>query len=314
MRSFDTRIFQQIALIKLLLFLGIFMNASWVVAQEYHPMAVDSATWYMGSTAEDPQYNQSIVLRLEGDTTVNNMVYAKIYHYDLVGKQVSLKTRKLLGLIRDDLPSRRVYGGLLGGIQYGFDHFLDEENQCDWGDQMTFNEHLLYDFNLQVGDTIHSCMLPEPALIALIDTIDRFGYIRRNFSLEDKDFTIMTESIGTCMGIFKSEECLVHASGFEYLLLNYCVGSFSACNLITSLHVTHPIQEFVVYPNPTSHQLSIQSSFEFVRLELLDMHGAVRATYPFVHSIDISGLPAGFYILKFEGARGETHFCKVVRQ
>ena len=290
-----------------------FLNTTNVISQDYIPMAVDNATWLMGSTHEDPQFDVLIVLRIEGDSIVNNLSYSKIYHYDYVGNKILLQTRKLLGLLRDDIDERKVYGGLLGGIQYGFETFLNFEAQCDWGDINTFNEHLLYDFGVQEGDTINSCMLSNSAVVSSIEEIDRFGYLRRNLSLDDDQYTIMTEGIGTCIGIFKGQECFYTGGGFSYALFNYCIGPFSECNLLTSIKEDLSFDQLYIYPNPVSEKLFIKSSTNTEKLFLLNNQGRLIETYMNVNYIDLRNYPSGLYILKVEDKSGRTYSKKVIK-
>ena len=83
-----------------------------IVAQDYVPMAVDSATWVLASTDENPIFNNVKVLRIEGDTVVNSSTYSKIYKYTVDDSKLISQSRLLIGLIRDDIDERKVYGGI----------------------------------------------------------------------------------------------------------------------------------------------------------------------------------------------------------
>ncbi len=170
--------------LKTILFL---LTAFTTFAQEYIPMAVDSATWVLASTDENPIYDEVIVLRIEGDTILNTFSYSKIYKYVYQNSGLISSSRLLIGLLRDDISERKVYGGIFSELEDELQTFLNYDKRCSWGSIDTFNEHLLYDFSLQQSDSIDICMLTNPTVITSIDSIDRFGYYRLNYELEDDE-------------------------------------------------------------------------------------------------------------------------------
>ena len=294
----------------ILLLIG-FTTGLW--SQPYVPMAVDSATWHLASTDENPANDEIIALRIEGDTLVNNILYYKIYHYDFIADGLFSKSRKLLGLLRDDINERKVYGGLLGGVQYGFETFINYNASCVWGDVNNFNEQLLYDFDFELGDTVNVCMLSGPAVITSVDVTDRFGFQRRTFELDNDQHTIMSEGIGTCLGIFEgSFECFFTGGGFAYGLVNYCIGDFSDCSFLTSAKDEAPEEILNVYPNPVSGVLSISNSVEIKQFSLLDIHGKLIEVYS-DNTIDFEDQPRGIYFLIGETSDGSRYTTRVIK-
>ena len=88
-------------------------------AQDYVPMAVEGATWVMKTT---DHYTNPVegyyALRIEGDTMVNNLMYSQVYYYEMRGPDVLInRSRMLTGLIRDDIPSRQVFGMVFEGLR-----------------------------------------------------------------------------------------------------------------------------------------------------------------------------------------------------
>lgn len=275
-------------------------------------MAVDSATWLMTKGDEIPQFSESIVLRIEGDTMINGLSYSKLYHYDVNLYEVLANTRKLLGLIRDDINQKKVYGGLINGVQFGFETFLSENVQCDWGDMNSFQEHLLYDFSLQEGDTLNNCMYPFPTKISSIEIIERHGFQRRNYVLDYEGGAIMTEGIGTCIGIFKGEQCYI--TGYDYYILdNYCIGSFSNCNITTSINQPSLNLQIEIFPNPVQSQLYIKASAKLKKISLLNLNGKLIKDYEEIVQIDMANFHAGIYIVKIEDQEGNIFSKKVIK-
>lgn len=290
------------------------LNTANVISQSYVPMAVDSATWLMASRNINTYYNNDIrVLRLEGDTIINDLLYAKIYQYEYNDEAILLGTRKMLGVLRDDIDERKVYGGFVDGMQFGFELFLDEEGTCDWYDSDEFVEYELYDFSMEVGDTVTNCMFPPELTVENIETINRFGYERRSLTLSDTYGPIMTEGIGTCIGIFNgSNDCLITGDA-SYLLESYCIGSFADCNLITSVEEVFMTQELEIRPNPVSSKLTITNSSGLKKVSLYDINGSLLEHFSKIDDIDVSSYPPGVYIISLLDNNGNVHSNKVVK-
>ncbi len=276
-------------------------------------MAVENATWQMASIDQYPHLSQIIVLRIEGDTIVNNSTYSKIYHYDTTYGKVTVQSKKLLGLIRDNVPQRKIYGGLIGGVQYGFETFLDPDGQCDWSDQNGFTEHLLYDFSLTQGDTINTCMLPNPTSISAVETTNRFGFERRNFILEGNGHSIMTEGIGTCIGIFKGRECLIAGSYYSFDLFNYCIGDFEDCNILTSVIEDIDSEQFNTFPNPVIDKLFIENASKIANIQLYSLEGKLISSFKNVEKIEMIKYDPGTYFLKIENNSGQRVTKKIIK-
>lgn len=282
-------------------------------AQDYTPMAVEGATWFMVDQHENPEVFERIVLRIEGDTIVNNIEYSKMYYYQHFENGIVIDSRKLLGLLRDNIIDKKVYGGFLNETQYEFQTFLNQDARCDWGDSNTFNEHLLYDFSVVENDTLNSCMLSNPSIVSEIDTIERFGFDRRNLWLNDDQSTIMTEGIGTCIGIFMGQGCLLTGSGISYSLVNYCIGPFSNCDLLTSTKNNQQKDLLKLSPNPVSNLLSISNSNSFTKIQILDTHGRIINSFYNVNRINMSEYHKGTYIIKAQNKFGQVHSQLIIK-
>jgi len=78
-----------------------------------------------------------------------------------------------------------------------------------------------------------------------------------------------------------------------------------------SLTGTQPIPdnpEISVYPNPTSGQITITGTAESFTLRLFNLQGQLLKThYNVRETADLTGLPAGLYVLDLEGREGIRH-------
>jgi len=277
-------------------------------------MAVDSATWLLGSTSYETEFDQIVVLRLEGDTIISNTSYSKIYHYEYVDRAIIFQSRKLFGVLRDDVSGKKVYGGILNGMQNSFTSFLNPYGRCDWGNINSFNEHLLYDFDVIEGDTIDICMLDDQTTVSSIDTIERFGFRRRNLRLRDYNSTIMTEGIGTCIGIFNGgAECFSTGSPLAYNLFRYCIGSFDNCDLLTSTKDGIKQDKLILGPNPVVEILNVFSSSKIKDITILSIEGKLIDSFSGIYQIDMSDYQPGLYILNVRDLNGVIRSEKIIK-
>lgn len=291
------------------------LNTYYISSQEYVPMAVDSATWFLVSNDENPNFSVPVVLRLEGDTIIISMTYSKIYHYTFEDNAVLLGSRKILGFLRDDIAGRKVYGGFLEGMQDEFGEFLREDGRCDWGESDIFNEYQLYDFNVSEEDTINSCMLVEKTIVSKIDTIERYGFRRRNLFLNDFEQSIMTEGIGTCIGIFKGNQCFNTGGGFSYNLYDFCIGSFSNCNLLLSNEEIYKQDKLEISPNPVSNKLLITNSSRLKKILIFDIRGNLIESFTEINEIEMGSYPRGIYIYIINAIdlNGKIHSERIIK-
>ncbi len=91
--------------------------------------------------------------------------------------------------------------------------------------------------------------------------------------------------------------------------------SFSNTNTITTLSIQGSAidtVEFLVYPNPTSEKLRINSNKEVIQVELLTMDGVVLLKSENQKELDISLLSQGTYILRVI-TNGMIHIEQIVK-
>ncbi|MBZ0244276.1 MAG: T9SS type A sorting domain-containing protein [Bacteroidales bacterium] len=142
--------------------------------------------WSVLSSGMPLSYSTEIFW-IEGDSVVNDMAYQKIWI-----SMDSLQTRHYRGLLRED--SNVVY-------------YIQPGN----------SEGILYDFNLEIGDTIsilnYFCFDPFPLTVYEIDTVEYFGMMRKRWHLgiQGEPQEVWIEGIGSHSGPIYSgyEFCIV---------------------------------------------------------------------------------------------------------
>lgn len=123
-----------------------------VIAQTYHPFPVDSARWrvsYGMSIAGCTGFAGEAQYEITGDTIIDNQTYHKIY-------QISYSSS----------PSCYMTGG--NGFACGIRE--DSSKHVYRRYDALYPEELLYDFNLNVGDTVHT--MQNCGCDAVVDSID----------------------------------------------------------------------------------------------------------------------------------------------
>ena len=282
-------------------------------AQNYHPFPTKNAMWtemyYKPFFADSPRNVFHGYRIKDQDTTINGKLYSKIFHF----YNPDFSDEKLSGGIREE--NKRVYYYVIDSLSYIGD--------LDYPPLKT--EFLLYDFSLNVGDSISSDSFritvvdyPSYLKVIKIDSV-QFGneYYRtfqfgRQFSLNPVPEAIWVEGIGTFNGLLypigdKSESgsksTLICFSKENYNLyhnqfFNDCFGINSTKNYINSIKLT-------IHPKPFNDLITVEyQSSEAAVLEILSAHGKSVFKKEINDSgstkINLSSLPAGLYLVNLK--------------
>ncbi|MEP6793856.1 MAG: T9SS type A sorting domain-containing protein [Saprospiraceae bacterium] len=274
----------------------------------------------MASGEEPPVHIMvAFALSMQGDTLLQGKSYKEIYQHTLklnvnstaIQNPKEILNTYLYALMREDTISRKVY--MLP--------FRDTISMCQT------NEHLLYDFSLELGDTLNDCVLEniyEPWLpnIPQIDSIRQENY----FGLTTRAF--YTHGIFVNNGdLFESPGRLFEGFGYEqHGLINYgrkgplvyfqyfCEGDSLDCELLSAVQEPPIIpQQFIdLSPNPTSDFVVIQIGPDFrkekeLQVSILNEAGTVIFHTNWVTfselKINVSKFQPGMYFLSIYGEK-----------
>ncbi len=273
----------------------------------------DSTTWLsarMGMFGYDGRFEGL----LYGDSTINDIAYKKYYEND-----------DLRGFVRAD-----------SSVWY-----VIAEGEGE--------EHVLYDFNIAVGDTFH---VDSPLLEyggqgewVVCDSITtrtfedgttRDKYNLRGWSDESGGpfETVWYEGIGSLKLLSEVTGCIyfdcgsyralcyqedgvsVYTDQNGLLLQNYSTGVtyiYEDCTLEFYVGITdNSIGTLEVYPNPAQQQVNIDVSMTIVRLMLYNSMGRKvleEELYAEEHTLDLSTVPKGLYTLGIQLAN-DQFVCK----
>ncbi|MFH1160176.1 MAG: T9SS type A sorting domain-containing protein [bacterium] len=276
-------------IILILAFIGFFISGQ---AQEYHPIIRPDTYWdvYYGQYGCDCFCNANRYFFGE-DTVIDNKTYKKIYAYEIIPvtppefcPPFVVDTVSFLSwmIMREDTLAEKVF-----------------VYDINW----TPPEQLLYDFSLQVGDTLYSeyvTMLPY--LIVTHDTMIMLenGELRKRLTFDNG--TIIIESIGSECGLFEPYLCW----GLYWWTVLHCVLeqdiSIFGNSCPPYLGLSNPIENIVrVFPNPADDIITIQIPDEMIhsKFNLFNQIGRKIFSITLLHTanpIFINGLAQGLYI------------------
>ena len=274
----------------LLFFLVPFLLLADSKAQSYIPLVIDSSHWfttpYLTSPSPPPyEYFEYFIL---GDTIVSSTSYKKVFYrteWSSNGYGNMTSSFSLYALLREDTTNKKVYA-------------IPIQN---FGNNCSLNQEvLLYDFDLQVGDTI------KPADFCLLYNNKEINNIAPvNTWLTSKKFETKTspdelyEGVGSYYGLFEVVELSV--SGPYPYLIDYCRGGLSNCTYLT-LGIDNQSLEniFKISPNPTHEVLNISTTFNYQFISVYNISGKLVKTTANTQ-IKVSDLPKGMYFIKLTG-------------
>jgi hypothetical protein len=200
------------------------------------------------------------------------------------------------GSIRQDLPNKKVF-------------YVPPADSV---------EQLLYDFNMQVGDTVKGYTAPWSGLTDTVQSIDSVligNDYRKRLFLDPCYQIYLIEGIGSTYGLIeRSPGCITDASDFSITCFkqNSIVlfpASTTNCDLITS--VNNPVEKIgsvIISPNPFHGTATLRintSSAKFRgQLKIYDLTGRILMKQEIgsaVSLINRNGLADGIYFLRLTG-------------
>ena len=275
-----------------LLILGISL-INLAFCQDYYPFPDTNAIWnskydgYYGSFKER--------FGLYGDTTINNQVYKKVYRIE-DDSTLNLNNMTYYAAIREN-TSKQIFVKLTD---------FDEDI-------------LIYDFSLNIGDTVisnspYGYLNYDICVIADIDSIEvENNQYRKRFKINDWELDYWIEGIGSIDGLFhpimeyiigtySDLLCLKDNDTAVYINNPECDKCF--CTLYTPIEELAKNTECInIYPNPTTANIHID--FEFKKglstIRLINSNGNLiesRITNLFPIQLNIENLPKGIYLIQ----------------
>jgi hypothetical protein len=227
-------------------------------SQDYIPFDLERGEWYcyysikggfFGGHGSSAYSSDQLKFYCKGNTIFNDTVYKKIFY---AGYTSSV-----------DNPKNYV-SGYLGAIRN------DTINKKVW-----YNDKVLYDFNIQIGDTLHfGCHFYK------VDSYDSIEYCkiyhqRYRIINFDNDTIHLIEGVGLDAGLIP-RECAPNRGS----LLCYREGTNELCiNCEDFTSIDDPLFTLIeIYPNPTDGVINIVNHEQISLIEIYDLNGRLLKT------------------------------------
>lgn len=307
------------------MFFFFFLGTLMLSGQNYHPMPSSGAQWdvtrcwsfYPGGWHDEYSIQQE-----NADTLINGWLYNKL----------NIVIHHLPGTEHDS-----VYTHFLGGMREADKQvFFISEYLC-----LDTIERMLYDFNeVDAGDTIFTQILTHdlthfiPHIVTAIDSVWVGDDYHRRIQLRDEnDFYSENwiEGIGSSWGLIYASywlltdnsydlNCFYDGSQLEYTnpdpTYSFCTFPlpFIECELTTSVPSFDPDDAFIVFPNPTENNLSIESSWQKGCMQIFNSYGQKVLSGDASGEIQTGQLAPGIYFIQLtdgEVIKGVEKFIKI---
>jgi hypothetical protein len=251
----------------------------------YHPFPTTTAHWvyqYFNDNHQATGWYGSY--SITGDTIISGKTYKKISGCDGVN-----------------------YACNSGGIR-------DSNKVIYFRPDTSINEYVLYDFNLQLGDTLFhpfggAVCSNDTVIVWNIDSVLCSDDYHRKLYLSS--YATWMEGIGSdayllrptdilCVSGNDILECMITDSGFSYPSgIGSCIAAVS----------TNPISEILISisPIPSNERIEIKSSVHYSELRVFNLFGQeqfVSKTSAVAETFDISFLSKGIYFFQFQFENG----------
>lgn len=260
----------------------------------YHPFA-DSATW-RGElyTSTCGGFCFCVTEQMKDDTVIGSFTYKKLS----------------IGALRQEVAMKRVY----------FYSYND------------YQEYLLYDFNLAVGDTISpfewwgTVGSMENLVVTSVDSVLVGGSYRKAFTLTGSISPPITivEGIGNYNSLPTSPiggdplwgemilKCYQENGHLLASWLGYC-----NCSDLVFLEKYSLDQLVFFLPNPATNLIRIQVPAALgmaVKIETYDHLGRLKLSLDYASEVNVSTLPTGLYFLVMTNDKGERLTGRFVKE
>lgn len=230
------------------------------------------------------------------------------------------------------------------------EYIFSADNSLSYYNKFTNSFHSLYNFNVNVGDTVsvHSTKFkPTKAFISYTDSISEFKYkiiqidslqISGNWVKRQKVLNLKNNEWGFPSGLSKEYYIVNYIGSLTYffgvfpyitpedqpkLLRCYTDIDFTfknpewvqECDFFTGMIESTLENDYQVFPNPTSRLLNINSIMPIELIELFDYKGLkiFSTIKPQTISIDMNNYSSGIFYVKITNSKTFT-IHKIIKQ
>lgn len=189
------------------------------------------------------------------------------------------------------------------------------------------NDHLLYDFNLAVGDTLPVTwnMTTQGIIVSSVDSIFMGDHYRKKFSIHEQSpvADILIEGVGFGSGLLEPFPMLWYPTELLCFTLNdttYFPGYGEDCDLTVKVPLPANETDLSFYPNPVKNRFRIDHSTDTEIQQVIAYDRTGRRHFmkplqigPYSIELDLSGLNQGLYILELYDKKSAFSRIKVMK-
>lgn len=276
----------------------------------YHPFPDSNATWNVewnngwSACIEDFSYS------LDGDTMISNVIYHKINtpYIQNLGICNTIHQIGYKGCIRQDTSARKVY-------------YIAPDSTT---------EDLLYDFNLQVGDSVQgflrfNCFTITLAVIEIDSILIGTNYRKRwttGTAIPYNPYNRIIEGIGFETGLL--QQCPISETDIPfYSLLCFQQDGITIypntqtnCHLIDDIKNFSEESTFEILPNPFQEFLKVKSkrndAFEITLYDIA-LRKLLQTNFINETSLNTEVISKGIYIYEIRNVSGESSKGKLIK-
>lgn len=277
-------------------------------ANDYIPFVAPDKYWFysVGDGGDIPKSLFAYVIWTGSDTIINGQSYTRLNQSSLKGSHpcqfgpcftpnlpYEFAGRSTIAFLRDDVPNRKVY--------------ILPTNESNFFCENT--EHVLYDFNLSVGDSLSSC-LKKVIAPSWWNQKNPIGTIllKETKELFEKERATWTYNAVYQAGLmFETEMQLIEGIGIENyngfyksentFLFNFCEGSLNKCNILSNINQIS-LDDISVYPNPFNSTFNIETKLNLSEVKIMNLLGQYIYSQKEQKSINLSNYANGVYFIE----------------
>jgi hypothetical protein len=251
-------------------------------AQNYTGFNFQDGIWVEEELSKD-NYSKFRQIYCDGDTIINSKSFYKLYesvksiYYPLGYPDTTL--HQYLGAIRED-TSNRVF----------FKNLYDTA------------EIIIYDFNLQLGDTIR--LWSQDIVVENIDSIEICGKFRKKYWITGPSRTeSLIEGVGFSNGLLGYSHLSSTVAESYYRLDCYTEKHNLLCMECDLLFLNQSNRSVssILFPNPAQNGLYINSTRNIQKIQLVDIMGKIIYTKENIKSLsfylELKNYKPGMYVI-----------------
>ncbi len=276
----------------------------------YHAFPDSNAIWnfnfgmycFFNGTADD-YYS----ITISGDTLINSQTYHKlttpyIQSYS-TGNCAGAVATGYKGAIRQDTTNRKVF-------------FIPPSNNT---------EELLYDFTMQVGDTVSGYTETQampPDIVQSVDSVLVGNTYRKRWNINTCYGITFIEGIGSTFGLIeRSPGCIADAGGYIITCFQqngsiFYPDTITGCQLINSVNpIDKKSTQINIFPNPSKGDFTIDFNRATIKeIQLTDLLGNIifRKQTENQTKINLFNPYSGTFILIIIDKDNNTTYRKII--